>query len=243
MGAAASTLSKEEFDRAAELYEQLKMEAKLDFQHVKTKFIEQQQQQQQSRPSKMARSSTPPHDDPDHFLNHEWGVGDVVKVRDTTIPTLHFEGVITEACKLNAHQVKVDFGDSEEMVDLDRLVLVLRSHDVEVGDKVQFKASGMAIWFVGHIIRKNPDGTFDIHVDSSDDPDDIERGVHNDDVRKLMTGRNLAMLHFQNAVHAVKAINAFKSMGAFHSKAREKLDLIKGKKLVAGVTAAAAVVE
>lgn len=240
MGSGASTgiPDFQDFQSLQELYEMegLKdVEPNMALQKLKSKFNEMHSnpKDQESSPKKLQKISDSSEVNSHHSeqLNaHEWGVGDVVKVKDGA---LLFEGVITEICKLDSHQVKVDFGDSEETVNLDQCSLVLRSIDLEVDDRVEVKPADSAIYFVGHIITKNLDGTFDVKIDS-DDPDDVERHVPYDNIRKLMTSRSMASMKFHHAVNQLKAVNAFKSMGKFHAKALAKLDAIKEKKFQEG---------
>ena len=151
--------------------------------------------------------------------DHELAIGDVVRVRDGGMT---FEGVISSVCKLVEHAVVVDFGDSEEKVDLANCELLLRATDFEVDDCVEVQPQGFHMYFRGHIQRCNNNGTFDVKIES-DDPDDVELNVPFGNIRKLMTSRSMASMRLQKAVSAIKAINAFKSMGNFHVKATEKL--------------------
>jgi hypothetical protein len=43
-----------------------------------------------------------------------------------------------------------------------------------VGDKVEARPKGMALFFVGYIIKINEDATVDVRMEG-DNPDDIER--------------------------------------------------------------------
>lgn len=61
--------------------------------------------------------------------------------------------------------------------------------DFEVGDKVQVRPEGSALWFVGHVIKLNDGGeTMDVEM-VGDDSEDIEYAVPRDNVRKLLSHR------------------------------------------------------
>ena len=168
-------------------------------------------------------------EDEGHWSRHEFGVGDVVKVKDAVMHCF-FEGVISAVCKPESRQVKVDFGDSEETVDISHCSLVLRATDCEVDDIVEVRPPGMALYFRGRVVRANVDGTFDIKIDS-DDPEDFERGVHHENIRKLMTSRQLATLRWNKATNAVKAALAFSSHGRSSMRlVGAKIDSINAKR-------------
>jgi len=169
------------------------------------------------------RQQMEPHDADGYIL----GVGDVVKVPDKKTGMM-VEGVVSEICRLETHQVLVDLGDEEETVDVEKCILVLRSTDLEIDDIVECKPHGMELYFRGTISSRNIDGTYDVKM-QSDDPDDYERNVPHDRIRKLMTNRTMSMMRWHTAVSAVKAVNAFKAMGKFHEQALAKLHSIQEK--------------
>lgn len=168
------------------------------------------------------------HLDDEHVTDHhELCIGDVVRVRDGGMT---FEGVISSMCKLEEHAVVVDFGDSEEKVDIRNCELMLRSIDFEVDDVVEVQPAGFLLFFRGRILKNNHNGTFDVKIDS-DDPNDVELDVPFENIRKLMTNRSMASMRLHKAANAIKTMNAFKSMGHFHAKAAEKLHSIKARHL------------
>eukprot|EP01034_Spumella_vulgaris_P023173 gene23173-29367_t len=92
--------------------------------------------------------------------------------------------------------------------------LVIRSDELEVGDKVEMKPAGSALYFVGIVSAINPDCTCDIQMDG-DDPDDIERNVNVDDIRKLMSKRALVVGRWRRAFMAVRATKKFNKTFGF----------------------------
>lgn len=154
-------------------------------------------------------------------------VGDVVKLPDKATGIL-VEGVVTGYCKLYK-KVQVDFGDCEEEFHASNGVLLLRSTDVEVEDIVEVRPHGIAMFLRGRVVSANLDGTYDVKMES-DDPEDYERGVRFEDIRKLMTNRSLAMHRWHHAVSVVRSMNAFATMGKFHNMAHAKLDAITAKR-------------
>lgn len=104
--------------------------------------------------------------------------------------------------------VDVDFGDSIESVAFENCALVLNGLELEVGDEVEYRAPGMALYFRGKVINYNEDDTtWDIQM-IGEDPDDIERHVPFDQLRKVRTGRELCA-KFKRGVAKVQAINRF----------------------------------
>ncbi len=147
-------------------------------------------------------------------------IGDVVKVDDEG---MLFEGIIVG---LENNQARVDLGDSVVSKPVKDCVLILRGTDLEVGDRVEFKSPLLGVYFVGVITRRNlQDNTFDIRCDNEDanagseidGEGDMELGVPAADIRKLMTGRELAVSHFRKAVHTVQAINTFRKFSKLSS--------------------------
>lgn len=139
-------------------------------------------------------------------------VGDVVKVFDDGF---YSEGVIVDRIA-NQGLVKVDLGDSSSLFKESECALVVAATDFEVGDKVEVRPEGTALFFTGHIININHiDGTFDVTMDGDND-DDIEYGVTPANIRKVMTSRNLALERWKKAMNRVTAMRAFIHLGHLH---------------------------
>jgi len=139
-------------------------------------------------------------------------VGDVVKVFDDGF---YCEGVVVDKVASKG-LVKIDFGDSSSLFKESDCALVVAAVDFEVGDKVEVRPDGTALFFTGHIINVNHmDGTFDVHMDGDDD-NDIEYGVAPANMRKIMTSRNLAVERWKRAVHGITAIRGFIHLGHIH---------------------------
>jgi uncharacterized OB-fold protein len=87
-------------------------------------------------------------------------VGDVVKVNFKESEPL--EGFVVE--KLNDVNILVDFGDHIKECHVSNCTLLIRSDELEVGDKVEMKPADSALYFVGIISAINDDFTCDIQV-------------------------------------------------------------------------------
>lgn len=148
-------------------------------------------------------------DDAAVFHSSPFSIGDVVKAGEGA---LQFEGVVVNFAD---GMVDVDFGDAIESYRPDRCSLVMSGIEFEVGDKVEFTPKNMALHFCGTILSINTDTlTADLLMDG-DDPDDIERDVEFDQMRKVKTGRNLTA-KFKKGVRLIQAVN--RMSGMFGSK-------------------------
>lgn len=147
-------------------------------------------------------------------------VGDVVKV---FFEGFWSEGVVVE---LIGDLFSVDFGDTYHEFEKADCHLVMRGVDFEVGDFVDVQVGGSCLFFRGKIINLNLEkaGTFDVLMDG-DDPNDIERGVSVEQMRKLMTSRPLAIERWKKVLNSIRAIQAFAHFGHFHSVPKAKLEL------------------
>lgn len=124
-------------------------------------------------------------------------IGDVVRVTEFEQDR---EGVVLEM--VGTDRVIVDFGDSYDEFDVGDCKLLVKSEEFELGDKVQINDGGL--FFLGNIQSINKDRTYDVLM-IGDDPDDIERGVRGDSMRKVMTNRSVATARFRKASLAVIA--------------------------------------
>lgn len=124
-------------------------------------------------------------------------IGDVVSVEELDVVR---EGVVLELS--DQDKVIVDFGDFADEYNTNECTMLVRSDQFEVGDKVEVKDAGL--YFLGNIVGLNDNGTYDI-VMMGDDPEDIERGVSKDNLRKVMTKRDVALSKFRKASLAVVA--------------------------------------
>lgn len=140
-------------------------------------------------------------DDPNYI-----SIGDVVRVNFLDKPA---EGIVVD--RINDFQVKVDFGDYNKVVMTENCVVVYGINEYEVGDKVEVKGTGMNLYFVGKVINVHEDKTLDVLMDG-DDPDDIERHVSIENVRKLMSRRALVVNRWKRAFMMVVAANFFKKI-------------------------------
>jgi len=146
-------------------------------------------------------------------------VGDVVKV---FYDGFWSEGVVVE---LIGDRFSVDFGDVNHEFAKSDCHLVMRGLDFEEGDYVDVQVD--CLFFRGKIIAVNlvADGcTFDVQMDG-DDPEDVERGVTAERLRKLMTSRPLAIERWKRVLNSIRAIQAFAHFGHFHSQPKAILDL------------------
>ena len=130
--------------------------------------------------------------------------GDVVRVNIANGHPL--EGFVVE--RLNDFNILVDFGENLKECHVSNCTVIIKSDELEVGDKVEMKPMGMSLYFVGKVIGINPDCTLDVLMDG-DDPEDIERGVNVEDIRKLMSKRGLVVSRWRRAFMMVVAINRF----------------------------------
>lgn len=139
------------------------------------------------------------------FHSSPFSIGDVVKAQDGG---LMFEGVVVNFAN---GMVEVDFGDAIEQIAPENCSLVLSGIEFEVGDKVEFTPKNMALHFCGTIL--SIDGTTltaDLLMDG-DDPEDIERGVEFDQMRKIKTGRDLSA-KLKKGIKLVQAVNRMSGM-------------------------------
>lgn len=136
-----------------------------------------------------------------------------------------FEGVVVN---FENGMVQVDFGDAVENFAPEHCSLVLSGLEFEVGDKVEYQPQNTGLHFLGSIIDINPDTlTADILMEG-DDPDDIERGVSFDQMRKVKTGRELSE-KLKKGIRLVQAVNRFNSMFKNSSIGGESKDISESK--------------
>lgn len=128
-------------------------------------------------------------------------VGDVVKVSEFDIER---EGVVLEM--IGNDRVLVDFGDNFDEFDVDECSMICKAEEYELHDKVEVKDGGLS--FLGNVQSINADGTYDVLM-MGDDPDDIEKNVRPDKMRKVMTNRSVALGKLRKASLAVIASSKF----------------------------------
>jgi len=218
MGGSASVLTFKQFQEARRIYES---------ENLKTKTVEQALPLLSAAINAGKKRRSPLLEEEEECQLNLLQVGDVVKLPDKASGIL-VEGVVTGFCRLK-NEVLVDFGDCEEEFHASNGVLLLRSTDLEVEDIVEVRPHGTSMYLRGKVVSVNLDRTYDVKMES-DDPEDYERGVRFDDIRKLMTNRSLAMHRWHHAVNVVRSMNAFASMGKYHSMAHAKLDAITEKR-------------
>lgn len=144
-------------------------------------------------------------DDASVFHNSPFALGDVVKAGEGG---LQFEGVVVN---FDDGLVEVDFGDAIESYAPDKCSLVLSGIEFELGDKVEYTPPNMALHFCGTIVAINADTmTADVLMDG-DDPDDIERDVEFEQMRKVKTGRDLSA-KFKKGIKLIQAVNRMSGM-------------------------------
>ena len=131
-------------------------------------------------------------------------VGDIVRVTFANQDPM--EGFVVE--RLNDENLLVDFGENIKQCHVKQCTLIVKSDELEMGDKVEMRPEDTGLYFVGKVIAINADCTLDIMMDG-DDPDDIERGVNPDNVRKLMSKRGLVVGRWRRAFMMIVAINKF----------------------------------
>lgn len=151
-------------------------------------------------------------------------IGDIVKVRQGY---MMYEGVVVE---VSSTTLDVDFGDDIETVPLENCCLVMNGLDYEIGDYVSACPAG-DLYFNGKIVSINTNGTFDILFDG-DDPEDVERNIRPDKLRKIRTGRQLVLNRWQKAKNLITmslawaSVNqgnetSFEAEGKFSSESKE----------------------
>lgn len=143
-------------------------------------------------------------------------VGDIVSV--TIHDQLPKEGIVIE--KVNHSKVKVDFGEYIKECMLDNCVLIVRSDEFEVGDKVEARPKGSSLFFVGKVVKVHADKSIDVLMDG-DDPDDVEYGIPAEEARKLMSRRSVVVNRWKRAFMLVVTANFFKRI-AFKDRPEEK---------------------
>lgn len=153
-------------------------------------------------------------------------VGDIVKAKPPG-SSLYFEGVVVD---IDGDNISVDYGDAVESVRRKDCYVVLSGFELEVGDIVEIKPSGMSLYFRGTILHFNENGTVDVKMDG-DDADDIERNVSTENIRKVMTHRQLAVFRWKKSVMTIEAANAFTFSGKQHRQKMSPLSTIIRSKL------------
>jgi hypothetical protein len=137
--------------------------------------------------------------------NYQFQVGDVARVYEQD---MFREGVVVETLGANSF-LRVDFGQYSNVYNVSKCVLVVKCDEYEVGDKVEIKEEGMALYFVGEVIRVSGNGmTVDVLM-SGDDNNDVEHDVPKKNVRKLMTKRAIAKNRWRRASEVVNVSNTF----------------------------------
>lgn len=139
--------------------------------------------------------------------NEQLQVGDIVRVTFANQDPM--EGFVVE--RLNDENLLVDFGENIKQCHIKQCTLIVKSDELEMGDKVEMKPEDSGLYFIGKVIAINTDCTLDILMDG-DDPDDIERRVNPDNVRKLMSKRGLVVGRWRRAFMMIVAINKFGRM-------------------------------
>ena len=91
---------------------------------------------------------------------------------------------------------------------------------------VSFRPEGSALYFTGIVQCINSDGTLDILCEG-DDPEDIEKSISRENVRKLMSTRSMAYKRWKKALYAVIASNKFNSsLTSSSSKSNELVEAV-----------------
>jgi hypothetical protein len=163
---------------------------------------------QESKENALSRASG--EEAPAHALSSFYTtfmVGDIVKVRQGF---MMYEGVVVEVPGGSCETLDVDFGDDIETVPLDHCCLVMNGLDYEVGDYVSACPVG-ELYFNGKITSINANGTFDILFDG-DEPDEVEKNIRPDKVRKIRTGRQLVLNRWQKAKNLISMSLAWASV-------------------------------
>ena len=132
-------------------------------------------------------------------------VGDIVRV--TREGQKDAEGIVVE--KISNTKLRVDFGERITDCLIDDCVLIFHNYEFEVGDKVEARPPGTALFFVGKVIAIHPDKSMDILMDG-DDLSDIERNITPENCRKLMSRRSVVINRWKRAFMMVVAANFFK---------------------------------
>lgn len=146
-------------------------------------------------------------------------VGDIVKV--TREGHKDAEGIVIE--KISNTKLRVDLGERIADVLIDDCFLLVHNYEFEVGDKVEARPPGIALFFVGKVIKINPDKSMDILMDG-DDLGDIERGITPDNCRKLMSRRSVVINRWKRAFMMVVAANFFKRISFSRNQSHINLE-------------------
>lgn len=144
-------------------------------------------------------------------------VGDVVRVV-LLDPNNPLEGIVTE--KINRFKLMVDFGDKVKECLIANCVVLIRSDEFEVGDKVEAKPAGSNLYFVGKVIKVHEDKSIDVLMDG-DDPDDIEYQIPEENARKLMSRRSVVVNRWRRAFMLVVTANLFKRIHFYPKEDKE----------------------
>ncbi|TMW60739.1 hypothetical protein Poli38472_000781 [Pythium oligandrum] len=97
-------------------------------------------------------------------------IGVVIEIQDTTCT------------------VQVSSSEILHMISRGEVRRIASWDEIEVGDTVKVKEEGSRLYYEGHIISRNTDGTFKVKFDDNGD-DGVEEDVPLDRIFKLMSGR------------------------------------------------------
>jgi hypothetical protein len=146
-------------------------------------------------------------------LHNQWHIGDIVR-SEVDGQTDLVEGVLV-ALHYDTENAEIDTGKQVLHAPINKLELVLEGHVVEIGDKVEVKESDDDyIWYSGVCTAVNSEnGTIDVTLEG-DDEDDKMVDVPLTRYRKLATGRELAILHWNSAKTKIQSVRKFIQAGA-----------------------------
>lgn len=122
-------------------------------------------------------------------------VGDVVSTKkgDTTV-----EGILIAVHYEDDH-VSVDNGKEVHEVPINGVEVIVQGDAIEVNDQVEMRPEDSHVYYKGVVLSIDATtGALDVRMDG-EDPDDIEKGVPLNMVRKIKTHRNMACMRWNKA--------------------------------------------
>jgi hypothetical protein len=122
-------------------------------------------------------------------------VGDVVSTKkgDTTL-----EGILIAVHYEDDH-ISMDDGEEVHKVPINGIEVIVQGDAIEVNDQVEMRPEDTHVYYKGVVLSIDATtGALDVRMDG-EDPDDIEKGVPLNMVRKIKTHRNLACMRWNKA--------------------------------------------
>ena len=141
--------------------------------------------------------------------SHVYSLGDIVIAPKSD--HIIGEGVVVNIeyyIGKNKNYLAVDFGDEVREIPIDEIKLIKTGLEIEVGDVVNAFPNNSCLSFVGRVININDNGTYNVLFDGEDE-DDVENNISLDRIRKLKTGRELAVARWHKVSAVMASVSAF----------------------------------